>query len=304
MLTARNLTKRYADVTAVNDLTFEVTPGQVTGFLGPNGAGKSTTMRMLLGLDQPTSGEATVNGQRYAQLAFPLREVGALLDAGAVHPSRSARNHLRWMAKSNGLTTDRVDHVLETVGLTAVAGKKVGGYSLGMKQRLGVAASLLGDPGILIYDEPVNGLDPEGIVWIRKLLQHLAGEGRTVFVSSHLMSEMAVMADRVIVIGKGRLIADASVDDIIKGASSNLAKVRTPELERFTALVREHHGDVRVEDGCLLVAGASLEQLGELAASHSIVLHELSRQDASLEAAFMELTNDSVQYRGDSEGRP
>lgn len=298
LITVEHLTKRFGDVIAVDDLSFEVGAGQVTGFLGPNGAGKSTTMRLILGLDKPTEGVTRVNGQPYSALGFPLREVGALLDAGAVHPARSAANHLRWMAKSNGLSAHRVDEVLEVVGLTSVAGKRVGGFSLGMKQRLGVAASLLGDPAVLIYDEPVNGLDPEGIVWIRRLLQKLAGEGRTVLVSSHLMNEMAVMAERVIVIGKGRLIADASVEDLTNNAGSNLVKVRTPEVERFVAIIREHHADARLEDGAILVAGATLEQLGELAAGHGIVLHELSKEKHSLEAVFMEMTASAVEYRG------
>ncbi len=304
MITATALTKRFGDVTAVSDLSFEVGSGQVTGFLGPNGAGKSTTMRMLLGLDAPTSGQALINGKPYKALSYPLREVGALLDPSAVHPARTARNHLLWLAKSNGLGKKRVQEVLDTVGLTPVANKRVGGFSLGMRQRLGVAASLLGDPAVLLYDEPVNGLDPEGIVWVRGLLQHLAAEGRTVFVSSHLMSEMALMAERVIVIGKGRLIADATVSDVIKGASAGLVKVRTPELERLVAVLREHHGDVRVEDDALLVAGATMEQIGDLAASHGITLHELSQEKASLEAAFMELTKDAVEYRATAEDAP
>ncbi|NIH86366.1 ABC transporter ATP-binding protein [Amycolatopsis granulosa] len=294
MIEARGLTKRYGKTLAVNDLSFDVAPGQVTGFLGPNGAGKSTTMRMILGLDNPTSGQVTIGGKRYTELKHPLRTVGALLDAKWVHPNRSARAHLAWMAKSNHLPASRVDEVLETVGLTSVAGKRAGGFSLGMSQRLGIAAALLGDPEVLLFDEPVNGLDPEGILWIRKFMHRLADEGRTVFVSSHLLSEMALTASNLVVIGKGRLISQSSTTEFVARASENTVKVRSPQLAQLRALLPAD--GVTDTDGGILVSGVDSEKIGELAAGNGIVLHELSPQTGSLEQAFMQITGDSVEY--------
>ncbi|NIH77746.1 ABC transporter ATP-binding protein [Amycolatopsis viridis] len=294
MIEARGLTKRYGKTLAVNDLSFDVAPGQVTGFLGPNGAGKSTTMRMILGLDNPTSGQVTIGGKRYTELKHPLRTVGALLDAKWVHPNRSARAHLAWMAKSNHLPARRVDEVLETVGLTSVAGKRAGGFSLGMSQRLGIAAALLGDPEVLLFDEPVNGLDPEGILWIRKFMHRLADEGRTVFVSSHLLSEMALTASNLVVIGKGRLISQSSTTEFVARASENTVKVRSPQLRQLRALLPADN--VTDTDGGILVSGVDSEKIGELAAGNGIVLHELSPQTGSLEQAFMQITGDSVEY--------
>jgi ABC-2 type transport system ATP-binding protein len=298
MIQARELTKRYGDTVAVDALSFDIRPGVVTGFLGPNGAGKSTTMRMILGLDHPSAGSVSVGGRRYRELAAPLREVGALLDAGAIHGKRSARNHLRWLADAGGLPRGRVDEVLELVGLADVAGRRVGGFSLGMSQRLGIAAALLGDPATLLFDEPMNGLDPEGICWIRTLLQRFAAEGRTVVVSSHLMHEMEETADHVLVIGRGRLIADTSISELTLRAAGNHVHVASPDaaalgelLERAGALVTE--GD----DGGLSVAGLPAPQIGDLAAEHGLRVHELTPRRASLEAAFMELTEDSVDYR-------
>ena len=294
MIEARGLTKRYGKTLAVNDLSFDVAPGEVTGFLGPNGAGKSTTMRMILGLDNPTSGQVTIGGKRYAELKNPLRTVGALLDAKWVHPNRSARAHLAWMAKSNHLPARRVDDVLEIVGLTSVAGKRAGGFSLGMSQRLGIAAALLGDPEVLLFDEPVNGLDPEGILWIRKFMHRLADEGRTVFVSSHLLSEMALTASNLVVIGKGRLISQSSTTEFVARASENTVKVRSPQLDRLRSLLPA--GDVTDTEDGILVSGVDSEKIGELAAGNGIVLHELSPQTGSLEQAFMQITGDSVEY--------
>jgi ABC-2 type transport system ATP-binding protein len=291
-----HLTKRYGDKLAVDDLTFSVQPGLVTGFLGPNGAGKSTTMRMILGLDAPTSGRATVNGRAYRDLKAPLHEIGALLEARAIHTGRSAYHHLLAMAQTHGIPRARVDEVIELVGLQAVARKRAGGFSLGMGQRLGIASALLGDPATLILDEPANGLDPEGILWIRTLLRNLAADGRTVFLSSHLMSEMAQTADHLVVIGRGRLIADTTVAEIVAEASKDAAvRVRTPDAARL----RELLGDVRVEArerGVLEVHGRSSEEIGELAARDGLVLHELTPQTASLEDAFMRLTGESVEY--------
>jgi ABC-type multidrug transport system ATPase subunit len=290
MIALRSLTKRYGGHTAVDDLTFDVLPGTVTGFLGPNGAGKSTTMRMILGLDRPDRGSALIRGRRYADLRYPLHEVGGLLEANGVHPGRTGRAHLVSMARSNGIATRRVDAVLATVGLTEKAGTRAGTYSLGMMQRLGIAGVLLGDPGVLLLDEPVNGLDPDGVRWIRELMRSLAGEGRTVFVSSHLMSEMQQTADHVVVINKGRLIADTTVDDVIGGRSSVL--VRSPEPAAL-AVLREHLGaSVAVEpagvDG-VRITGVSTEEVGDLAYRLGIRLHELSPGRASLEEAYMEL---------------
>ncbi len=298
MIKANGLTKRYGEMLAVDDLTFEITPGVVTGFLGPNGAGKSTTMRMMLGLDNPTSGSVTVNGKAYRDLPVPLHEVGALIDAKAVHGGRTARQHLRWVAQAAGIPNRRVDEVLDTVGLTDVAERKAGGFSLGMSQRLGIATALLGDPGVLIFDEPVNGLDPEGIRWFRNLMKRLAGEGRTVFVSSHLMSEMQETADHVLVIGRGKIIADASVSDITGRGSGNAVKIVTPQLTDLVPFLESAGAAIQPErDGGVLVTGMDAARIGELAAMHRVPLHELSPRRASLETAFMELTRDSVEYQ-------
>ena len=298
MIEARDLTKRYGDTVAVDGLSFDIRPGVVTGFLGPNGAGKSTTMRMILGLDHPTAGSVHVGGRRYRDLGAPMHEVGALLDAGAVHGKRTARNHLRWLADAGGLPRRRVEEVLDEVGLSDVAGRRVGGFSLGMSQRLGIASALLGDPATLLFDEPMNGLDPEGIRWIRTLLQRFAAEGRTVIVSSHLMHEMEETADHVLVIGRGRLIADTSISEFTLRAAGNHVHVASPDsaalgelLERAGAAVTEG------EDGALTVAGLPAARIGDLAAEHGLRVHELTPRRASLEAAFMELTEDSVDYR-------
>jgi ABC-2 type transport system ATP-binding protein len=300
MIEARGLTKRYGTTVAVDDLSFEVRPGQVTGFLGPNGSGKSTTMRMIMGLDHPSAGSVTVNGRRYGDLPRPLREVGALLEAKAIHPGRSAYNHLWCLAQTNGIPRSRVDAVLELVGLADVARRRAGAFSLGMGQRLGMAAALLGDPGVLLFDEPVNGLDPEGIRWVRNLLKGLAAEGRTVFVSSHLMSEMALTADHLVVIGRGRLIADLPVQEFIAQSSRQYVRARSPEPARLAELLRSAGATVVAEtDGSLTVTGLAMADVGEVAARNQVVLHELSPQAGSLEDAFMELTNDSVEYRGD-----
>ena len=296
MLKIDHLTKHYHDVVAVDDLDFEVKPGVVTGFLGPNGSGKSTTMRVILGLDHPTKGRATINGQNYADLKSPLREVGALLDAKAVHPGRTARNHLRALAASNQIKKSRVDEVLEFAGISSVANKKVGGFSLGMRQRLGIAGALLGDPGVLLFDEPVNGLDPEGIRWIREFFRSLAKEGRTVFVSSHLMSEMAVSADQIIVIGRGRFITQGSVDDLTATAKGTVF-VRASDTQKLTALVQTHEGTVQeVNDKGLTIGGMTSDQIGEVAFNGGITILELTPQRASLEEVFMDLTADSVEY--------
>jgi ABC-2 type transport system ATP-binding protein len=294
------LTKRYGAKTAVDGLTVTVRPGVVTGFLGPNGAGKSTTMRLVLGLDRPTKGTVTVNGRRYDQLAAPLHEVGALLEARSVHSGRSARSHLLALAATHGLGPKRVDELLELVGLTQVARKRVGAFSLGMGQRLGIAAALLGDPAVLLFDEPANGLDPEGIRWIRQLLRRLAAEGRTVFVSSHVMSEMALTADHLVVIGRGRLIADMPVDEFVRHGTRHQVRVRSPRLSDLVALLQGPDIFVRpAGDGVVEVEGMTSDAIGELAASHGIVLHELSPQEASLEEAFMEVTGESVEYHAE-----
>ena len=298
MIVARGLVKRYGDKIAVDDLTFVVKPGIVTGFLGPNGAGKSTTMRMIIGLDAPTRGAVTVNGRPYVDHPTPIHEVGALLEVRAVQNGRSARNHLLALAATCGISTRRVDELLDLVGLSEVASKRVGGFSLGMGQRLGIAAALLGDPATLILDEPVNGLDPEGILWIRHLLRALAGEGRTVFVSSHLMSEMALTADHLIVIGRGRLIADVSVADFTKQASPDLVHVRSPDAERLRELLVGPTVHVTtVSPGRLEVLGLTSDEIGDIAAAHMIPLHELIPHQASLEEAFMNLTHDSVEFQ-------
>jgi ABC-2 type transport system ATP-binding protein len=297
MIELQGLTKRYGDKTAVDQLTFTVRPGVVTGFLGPNGAGKSTTMRMLLGLDTPTGGDVRIDGKHYAQLSEPMKHIGALLDAKAIHGGRTAYNHLLCIAQSNRIPRSRVDEVLETVGLTAVAKKRSGGFSLGMGQRLGIAAALLGDPEILMFDEPVNGLDPEGIHWIRNLMKGLAAQGRTVFVSSHLMSEMALTAEHLIVIGRGRLLADTSMADFIEKNSRSFVRIRTPQRERFKDVAQAAgHTVVEAGDGAFEIQDADAAKLGEMAAQHQLVLHELSPQRASLEEAFMQLTAGSVEY--------
>ncbi|WP_300018216.1 ABC transporter ATP-binding protein [Pseudonocardia sp.] len=296
MIEARGLTKRYGPATAVDDLTFTVRPGAVTGFLGPNGAGKSTTMRMALGLDRPTAGEVLVDGTRYGELRHPLRTVGALLDARWVHPNRSARSHLRWIAASNAIPERRVDEVLDAVGLTAVARKRAGTFSLGMSQRLGIAGALLGDPEILLFDEPVNGLDPEGILWIRRFMQQLAAQGRTVFVSSHLLSEMALTATELVVIGRGRLITHGPTTEFVDGAAGAVVTVRSPQATELAGLLRSAGLAVAQADGALRVTGAPRERVGEIAAAHGMVLHELATLQGSLEEAFMELTGQSVEY--------
>jgi ABC-2 type transport system ATP-binding protein len=298
MIEVSGLSKTFGQTKAVDQLSFTVNPGTVTGFLGPNGAGKSTTMRMILGLDNPTSGQALIDGQRYASLNKPLTKVGALLDANWVHPNRSARSHLRWLATSNGLPRKRVDEVLDTVGLTAVAGKAVGKFSLGMKQRLGLAGAILGDPQVLLFDEPVNGLDPEGILWIRQFMQSLAAAGRTVFVSSHLLSEMAVTAEHLIVIGRGRLIADAATADFISQSTESTVRVRSPRLPELADLLSRNEIRVTPGDGSLIVHNAAIEQVGDLAGAAGITLHELAGVQGSLEEAFMQLTGDSVEYGG------
>jgi len=304
MIEARGLTKDYGSTRAGDDLTFTVRPGIVTGFLGPNGAGKSTTMRMILGLDAPTEGEVTVNGKRYRELPAPLHEVGAVLEARAVHGGRSAYKHLLALAQTHGIGRGRVDELADLVGLHAVANKRAGQFSLGMGQRLGIAAALLGDPSTLLLDEPVNGLDPEGIHWIRNLLRTLATEGRTVFVSSHLMSEMAQTADHLIVIGRGRLIADASVDEVVRSASGNLVRVRTPDSARLAALLAGPGVSVTVrEEDVLEVGGLRSEQIGQVALEHRILLSELTPLQASLEEAFMELTRGEVEF-GAAAGTP
>ena len=298
MIDARNLTKHYDDKTAVDDLTFEVKPGIVTGFLGPNGSGKSTTMRLIIGLDAPTGGDVTVNGKHYRDHAAPLHEVGALLEARSVHTGRSAYNHLLALAQTHGIPRRRVDELIDLVGLHEVANKRAGQFSLGMGQRLGIAAALLGDPSTVMMDEPVNGLDPEGIHWIRHLLKGLAAEGRTVFVSSHLMSEMALTADHLIVIGRGRLIADTSVDDFIRQASALVVHVRSPQATELGALLGADGVKISSDEpGLLVVEGLTPPEIGEVAAKHGIVLHELAAQTASLEQAFMNLTQDDVEFK-------
>ncbi len=302
MIEAHGLTKRYADKLAVDDLSFTVRPGIVTGFLGPNGAGKSTTMRMIMGLDRPTAGTVTVNGRPFAEHPNPLEQAGALLEARAVHTGRSARNHLKVMAATAGIGRQRVDEVIGMVGLDDVADRRVGKFSLGMGQRLGIASALLGDPQTLILDEPVNGLDPDGVRWVRNLLRGLAEEGRTVFLSSHLMSEMALTADHVIVVGKGALLRDQSMADFIADSSSGSVRVRSPQADELARLLGAQHGDVHVQvrvqhDGALEVEGLSSEQIGTVAAQAGLTLYELATSGASLEEAYMALTDDSLDYR-------
>jgi ABC-2 type transport system ATP-binding protein len=308
MIEVRDLTKRYGEKLAVDNLSFTVEAGRVTGFLGPNGAGKSTTMRLILGLDYPESGTATINGRPYHDLANPLTTVGALLEAKSVHPGRSARNHLLFLAQSQGLPRTRVDEVLDLVGLREVANQRAGSFSLGMSQRLGIAAALLGDPQVMLLDEPVNGLDPEGVLWIRNLMKQLASEGRTILVSSHLMNEMAVTADYLIVIGRGRLITESTTDEVISRSADKSVRVRSPERERLTQLITEAGGKVtaggppRPGDPAngngaelLTVTGLEAARIGEIAAAKAVVLHELTPM-ASLEEAFMELTSGSLEF--------
>jgi ABC-2 type transport system ATP-binding protein len=303
MIDVQGLSKRYGDRLAVDDLTFTVKPGIVTGFLGPNGAGKSTTMRLILGLDRPSAGRAIVNGRAYRDFEAPLHEVGALLEARAIHTGRSAYNHLLAQAQTHAIGRDRVDEVIRLVGLESVARKRVGGFSLGMGQRLGIAAALLGDPATLILDEPSNGLDPEGIRWIRNLLKQLAAEGRTVFVSSHLMSEIALTAERLVVIGRGRLIADTSVEEFVRSASGDAAvRVRSADPARLAELLAAAGAHVEDDGDALSVSGTTSEQIGRLALEGGIALSELVVQEVSLEDAFMRITRDSLEFRGDQAG--
>ncbi|MDQ1046746.1 ABC transporter ATP-binding protein [Streptomyces sp. V4I2] len=303
MITAQDLTKRYGDKTVVSDLSFTVRPGTVTGFLGPNGAGKSTTMRMILGLDAPTRGHATVGGRAYAAHPAPLQEVGALLEARSIHPGRTAHHHLRALAHTHGIPRSRVDHVLDLTGLTDVARRRVKGFSLGMGQRLGIAAALLGDPATVVLDEPVNGLDPEGVLWIRNLLKSLAAEGRTVFVSSHLMSEMALTAEHLVVIGRGRLLADTTVADFVRQSGAGTVKVVTPQAETLVRLLSAPGVDITTTaPETLDVRGTDAERIGRTAVAHGIPLFELTPNTASLEDAFMDLTRDAVEFTATLEG--
>jgi ABC-2 type transport system ATP-binding protein len=298
MIEVNDVTKRYGDTLAVDHLSFSVKPGIITGFLGPNGAGKTTTMRMILGLDSPSSGTVTVNGRSYRNIGAPMHQIGALLDAKAANGGHTARQHLGWIARAGRISAARVDEVLELVGLAEVAGRRVGGFSLGMYQRLGIAAALLGDPETLIFDEPVNGLDPEGIRWIRSFLQCLASEGRTILLSSHLMSEMEATADHVIVIGRGRLIVDTSIAAFTQRSASSHVRVVSPRTADLVPLLERAGATVNAEDGALIVTGIDAPVIGNVAAVHGLELHELSPRRASLEAAFMELTQGSQQYQG------
>jgi len=298
LIEARGLTKDYGDKRAVDGMTFTVQPGIVTGFLGPNGSGKSTTMRLILGLDAPTAGDVTVNGKHYREHAGPLHEVGALLEARSVHTGRSAFNHLLALAQTHGISRRRVEDLIDLVGLREVAKKRAGQFSLGMGQRLGIAAALLGDPRTVMLDEPVNGLDPEGIHWIRHLLKDLASEGRTVFVSSHLMSEMSMTAEHLIVVGRGRVIADTTTEEFLQQASGNVVLVRSPQVEELRShVVGADVTVVALEPGLIEVQGLTAQQIGEAAARHKIVLHELTPQQVSLEEAFMDLTRDDVEFK-------
>ncbi|WP_329261690.1 ATP-binding cassette domain-containing protein [Actinoallomurus sp. NBC_01490] len=298
MIEAQALTKRYGGKIAVDELSFTVRPGQVTGFLGPNGAGKSTTMRMIVGLDRPTRGSVTVGGRPYRDHAAPLREVGALLDAKSIHRGRTARVHLLALAQTHGMAPSRVDEVLALVGLEEVGRRRAGGFSLGMSQRLGIAAALLGDPAVIVLDEPVNGLDPDGVLWIRTLLKSLAADGRTVLVSSHLMSEMAVTAEHLVVIGRGRLLADTTVDELIARLGVGNVLVRSPRATELRDLLIRHRASVTApEPGLLRVSGLAAETIGDLALAQGLAVHELVPQRASLEQAYMELTRDAVEYR-------
>jgi ABC-2 type transport system ATP-binding protein len=298
MISVEGRTKRYGDVLAVDDLTFDVEAGKVTGFLGPNGAGKSTIMRMVLGLDRPDAGSATVNGRRYERMSAPLREVGALLDAGAMHPGRTGRAHLRIGAHTNGIPSSRVEQVIDQVGLAAAAGRRIKGYSLGMRQRLGIAAALLGDPQVLLFDEPVNGLDLDGVRWIRALLRGFADEGRTVLVSSHLMSEMQLVADRVVIIGAGRLIADADIPEVLRGLGRQRVRVRTPRSDDLHRALTERAAVERTSPDELEVTGLAAPEVGDLAHAHGIPVHHLAEVEQSLEHAYLTLTEDAVEYHG------
>jgi ABC-2 type transport system ATP-binding protein len=301
IIEASGLTKQYGTTVAVDDLSFQVLPGQVTGFLGPNGAGKSTTLRMIMGLDTPTKGTVTIGGRPYNEHRRPLFEVGALLDAHALHSGRSAYNHLLCLAQSNGIGRPRVAEVLELVGLTSVARKRAGGFSLGMGQRLGIAAALLGDPEVLLFDEPVNGLDPEGIVWIRNLMRSLAADGHCIFVSSHLMSEMALTADQIIVLGRGKIIADAPVSEILAQVAGKAVRVRTPERAKLTKLLEAKDVTLTATDpDILMVNGLAAANIGEIAAKSQVVLHELTPMAGSLEDAYLALTEDEVEYHAGS----
>lgn len=299
MIKVDHLSKSYGKTLAVDDLSFEVKTGVITGFLGPNGSGKSTTMRVIMGLDHPSKGGATINGKKFNSIKWPLREVGALLEAKAIHPGRSARNHLVALAQTNSIPKARVDEVLDLVGLSQVANRKAGKFSLGMSQRLGIASALLGDPEVLLFDEPINGLDPEGIRWVRELLQSLAKEGRTIFVSSHLMSEMALTAQDLVVIGRGKLIADTTVKDFITSNTETMVLVRSPQLPQLTEILKGLGGEVHSEDnGALVIAKLDPAQVGDAALKAGIAVHELSPLHASLEEVFMELTSESVDYQG------
>ncbi|MEV0851389.1 ABC transporter ATP-binding protein [Nocardia fluminea] len=301
MIELKGLTKQFGQTVAVQDLTFTVRPGLVTGFLGPNGAGKSTTMRMILGLDKPTAGSALIGGKHYQELERPLTQVGALLDAKWVHPNRSARAHLEWLAASNDIAKSRVEEVLRLVGLSEVANKNAGGFSLGMSQRLGLAGALLGDPKVLLFDEPVNGLDPEGILWIRRFMQRLAAEGRTVLVSSHLLSEMSQTAEQLIVIGRGQLMFDGTTREFIDRASEQSVRVRSPQLDQLRSLLTSHGMTVKEEgDAALIVAGVTSDEVGKVAGTNNVTLYELAPQQASLEEAFMRMTGGAVEYHGES----
>lgn len=300
VIEARGLSKTYGGKPAVTNLSFDVRPGSVTGFLGPNGAGKSTTMRMVMGLDRPTAGTATINGRRYAEYAAPLTVVGGLLDAGAMHPARTGRAHLRIAAHTNGIARSRVEAVIEQVGLGAAARRRIRGYSLGMRQRLGIAAALLGDPQVLLFDEPVNGLDLDGVRWIRSLLRGFADEGRTVFVSSHLMSEMQLIADRVVIIGRGRLIADADIGEVLHGLGGQRIRVRTPEPDRLLSALSGRGVVERTGPGELEVSGLAAADVGDVAHRNDVPLHHLAEIQQSLEHAYLSLTDDTVEYRGDA----
>ena len=307
MIEANGLTKDYGEKRAVDGLTFTVRPGIVTGFLGPNGSGKSTTMRLMLGLDRPTAGSVTVNGREYRDFPAPLHEIGALLEARAVHTGRSGYNHLLALAQTHGIPKSRVGELIDRVGLASVAKKRVGKFSLGMGQRLGIAAALLADPQTIILDEPANGLDPEGIQWIRNLLKELAAEGRTVLVSSHLMSEMALTADHLLVIGRGRMIADLSVEEFVRSAAKNIVRVRSPQAAELREAIARPGVTIEIaEDGALEVGGVSAEEIGTAAAAHGLVLHELAPVHASLEEAFMDVTRDAVEFHalGTQAGEP
>jgi ABC-2 type transport system ATP-binding protein len=301
MIEVNHLSKSYGKTVAVDDLSFDVKTGVITGFLGPNGSGKSTTMRVIMGLDHPSKGGATINGKKFNAIKWPLRQVGALLEAKAIHPGRSARNHLLALAQTNSIPKARIDEVLDLVGLSQVANRKAGKFSLGMSQRLGIASALLGDPEVLLFDEPINGLDPEGIRWVRELLQSLAKEGRTIFVSSHLMSEMALTAQDLVVIGRGKLIADTTVKDFIASNTETMVLVRSPQLAKLTEILKGLGGEVHSQDdGALVIAKLDPAQVGDAALNAGIAVHELSPQYASLEEVFMELTSEAVDYQGQS----